>query len=479
MSAMDRAIAAVSPKWAMRRELARVQLKQVQRIGEGVKTRRASDAWRINDLSTRRHDAQQGKPMSRYDRAMIREIFDLNPFAAKLLNALLNNLIGYGITATIKNDEKASAAWKIWENACDYDGVLDLYGLQELIASTFLVEGEVFIVLHPEANISGVPLQLQVLDADMLDSTVALANTRIRDGVEYGEHGRPVAYYFKRSRELGGFGDPIRVEAGRVIHLFKRKRPGIWRGRSHFEPVLDVLEDVDGYLEAEGVRKKIAACFVGFRALDKEADNPAMGEVEDQGDGEPPIESFYPGTIINGRQGETMEFGNPPADPGIAEYMKWGGLRIAAGGSATYEHVTGDLSNVNYTSHRAGGLEFQRFVGRTQWLTLLPQCLHRIAAAWSDAALQVGKIDSPAVIKWTPPPFGSVDPIKDIKAKREEVGAGVESIRNVAAERGYDLDELSDEIAADNKMLEEKGLGSLVAGMFARPGGQSAQASAE
>ena len=460
MNPLDRAIAAVSPRWAARRELARVQLKQVQRIGGAVRHRRRPDAWRVNDPATRRWEAQQGKPMSRWDRAMIREIFDLNPFAAKLLNSLLNSAVGFGITATLKGTAAARAAWLLWEKHCDYDEVLDLYGLQELIASTFLVEGEVFIVLRAERNPSGIPLQLQVHDADMLDTTAVIANTRIRDGIEYDAKGRPAAYYFKGSREIEAFRDPVRVPAGQVIHLYKRKRPGMRRGRSHFEAVLDVLEDVDGYLEAEGVRKKIAACFVGFRAIGEDFEDPASGQVEaDPFDpDEPPVESFYPGMIINGRPGEKMEFGQPAQDQGIGDYMRWGGIRVAAGGQSTYERTTGDLSNINYSGWKAGDLEYQRFIGRTQWLSLMPQCLYRIADAVGEAMFVAGISARRPVITWTPPPFGSVDPKKEAETELIEIEGGLRSHREVVAARGVDLDDMTDEIARDREMIAGKGL---------------------
>jgi lambda family phage portal protein len=483
VNGIDRAIAAVSPKWAARRAVARVQLRQVEQVSArslGRQIRRAPDAWRINDPATRRVEAQQGRPMSRHDRGAIREIFDLNPFATKLLNSLLNNAIGFGITAALKGTKAAREAWLKWEKHCDYDGVLNLYGLQELIASTFFLDGEVFVVLHPEQNPSGIPLQLQVHDADMLDTTVALANTRIRDGIEYDEKGRPAAYHFRRSREVESFGNPVRVPAAQVIHLFKRKRPGIRRGRSHFEPVLDVLDDVDGYLEAEGVRKKIAACFVGFRAIGEDFEDPQQGTVEaDPIDpNEPPIESFYPGMIINGRPGEKMEFGQPAQDQGISDYMRWGGLRIAAGGQATYEHVTGDLSNVNYSSYRAGGLEYQRFMGRTQWLTLMPQCLDKIGDAVCEAMFLVGIAARRPTISWTPPPFGSVDPKKDAETELIEIEGGLRSRREVVAARGSDLDDLSDEIAADDRMLAQKGL-TFRSPASPPPGGQNAPAVTE
>lgn len=398
--------------------------------------------------------------MTRWDRETVREIFDLNPFAAKMLSSWLNNSVGYGITATVKGNKRAKDAWKLWERYCDYDDILDLYGLQELVARTRKVDGEVFIILRIKPNPSGVPLQLQVLDADMLDTTTAVAATRIRDGIEYDADGVPVAYHFKQSREIDAFSNPIRVPAAQVIHLYRRKRPGQRRGRSDFEPVLEVLEDVDGYLEAEGIRKKIAACFVGFRQLSEEADDPTMGTIETPIDpDEPPVESFFPGMIINGRPGETMDFGQPPRDSGISEYMRWGGLRMAAGGETTYEHVTSDLSNVNYSSYRAGNMEFARSVGREQWLLFIPRFLAKIAEAWSEAAYLSGAVSSrKVVVEWTPPPFGSVDRGKDILADILEMKAGVSSRRKVAGERGYDIEDLSDEIAEDQAMLESKGL---------------------
>jgi capsid protein len=174
-------------------------------------------------------------------------------------------------------------------------------------------------------------------------------------------------------------------------------------------------------------------------------------------DAEPPEEAFYPGMIINGRAGETMTFGDPKSDAGISDYMRWAGLRVAAGAQSTYERSTGDLSNVNYSSYKAGDLEFQRFIGRLQWLFFIPRLLKRIERTWSTSGYATGIISTrQPKFKWTPPPFGSVDEGKDTKAKSAQVAAGQESLRNVVAERGYDLDELTDEIVADIAMMIEK-----------------------
>lgn len=461
MNAFDRAIEAVAPRLALRRQMARAQMDMLRRSAAPRRQSRRGDGWTINDPTARRAEIRGDRPMNHIDRTRLRNVFDVNPFAVKVKGSLLNNLVGYGITGTVKAAKKTQSLWADWIEVCDFDGVSDLYGLQELAASEWLDNGEVFIVKRIVAGAAVHPLRLQVLSIDQLDTSAAAANARVRDGIEYAG-GRPVAYHFKRSIELDVYGDPIRVPAEQVIHLFHRKRAGQWRGRPLFEPVLDVVDDVDDYLEAEGVRKKISACFVGFRAPSIESDDPAMGTVEPESapiadpDG-PPEESLYPGMIINGRAGETMTFGDPKADAGISDYMRWAGLRIAAGAQTTYERATGDLSNVNYSSYKAGDIEFQRFIGRLHWLLFIPRLCRAIERAWVDVGYEVGLLAARRpTFKWTPPPFGSVDLGKDVRARREQVAGGHESLRNVVAEGGYDLDELSDEIVADVAMISKK-----------------------
>lgn len=471
MNVIDRMIEAAAPRLAVRRQLAREQLAVLRRASAPRKLSRRGDSWRVNDPLARKAETRGDRPMSHLDRARLRHVFETNPLAVKVKGSILNSLIGYGITGTVKAAKATQTLWADWIEVCDYDGVHDLYGLQELAASEWLDDGEVFIVKRVVVAAAVHPLRLQILSVDQLDTTAALADTRIRDGIEYAG-GRPVAYHFKRSMEAGTYGDPVRIAAEDVIHLFHRRRAGQWRGRPLFEPVLDVVDDVDDYLEAEGVRKKISACFVGFRAPSEDSYDPAMGTVDPDsappGDAEgPPEESLYPGMIINGRAGETMTFGDPKADAGINDFMRWAGLRIAAGAQTTYERATGDLSNVNYSSYKAGDIEFQRFIGRLHWLLFIPRLCREIERAWVDVGYRTGLLSARRPkFKWTPPPFGSVDLGKDVRARREQVASGQESLRNVVAEGGYDLDELTDEIVTDlamiQKKFEAKGLAAMV-----------------
>ena len=109
-----------------------------------------------------------------------------------------------------------------------------------------------------------VPLQLQVLEADHLDSG---KTEELRDGgfvlqgIEFDALGRRRAYWLYPTHPGDGRGALVshRVPADRVLHLFERLRPGQVRGVPWFAPVMLKLRDLDGYDEAELVRKKIEA----------------------------------------------------------------------------------------------------------------------------------------------------------------------------------------------------------------------------
>ncbi len=61
-------------------------------------------------------------------------------------------------------------------------------------------------------------------------------------------------------------------------------------------------------------------------------------------------------------------------------------------------------------------------------------------------------------MKWIPPGFAWVDPLKDIKAQIMAVRAGFKSRAEVVSEQGYDAEEIDREIAADNARADELGL---------------------
>ncbi|WCT73937.1 phage portal protein [Sphingomonas naphthae] len=453
---MGEAFAAVAPQAAARR--ARAHADRALAVAQ----QRYVDSWSRNDPAARRLERSKDKPHSRDDRARIRDLMVSNPFGVKMLSSLLNDLIGWGITGIPKANKRIVADWKAWIAVCDHDEVLDLYGLQELIARTLLVDGEVFIIRLIDKKAPGNPLRLQVNDADMLDTTLGAGflGGRVRDGVEYDSHHRPVAYHFRTSREAGNFGGTQRIPAEHVIHLFRRDEPGRRRGRSFFEAILDPIEEIDGYLEAETMRKRIEACFAGF-ITPAEGDDGDVGAVQRGADGDFDTESLAPGMLTRLRPGETIAFGEPKALGGMGEFMKWGGLRVAAGSAGTtYEDATGDLSNVNFSSFKAGALNKKRFVGRLQYLHLIPRCLDVIWSWWCEAHDMTGRGPgiARATIEWTPPPFESIDRLKEANADAAEIANRTNSRRKIVTAAGYGYDELQDEIAADRKADEARGL---------------------
>lgn len=59
---------------------------------------------------------------------------------------------------------------------------------------------------------------------------------------------------------------------------------------------------------------------------------------------------------------------------------------------------------------------------------------------------------------WLPPRWEWVDPLKDIRAEREAIDAGLKSRSMSISERGYDSSTVDKEIAADRKREQELGI---------------------
>jgi lambda family phage portal protein len=139
---------------------------------------------------------------------------------------------------------------------------------------------------------------------------------------------------------------------------------------------------------------------------------------------------------------------------------------VAAGVGLTYEQLTGDYSEVTYSSARAAMIEFRRQMTRTQHQLVIHQFCRPIWNKWLEAAVMSGRITLPSGMtmraaskaRWVTPGWGQVDPQKSIAAQVAAIRAGIMSRDQAIAEQGIDPEELDAEIARGNARQKDHGL---------------------
>jgi lambda family phage portal protein len=327
-----------------------------------------------------------------------------------------------------------------------------------------------------------VGLQLQVLEPEHLPTTLNRdlpSGHVIRAGIEFDRLGRRVAYYLTRSHPgdgslapMSGTGtsagglDTVRVGASEVIHLFRPLRPGQIRGEPWLARALIKLHELDQYDDAELVRKKTAAMFAGFITRLAPEDS-LMGEGLPDAQGVA-LAGLEPGTLQILEPGEDIKF-SAPADVGSSygEFMRQQFRAVAAAMGITYEMLTGDLTQVNYSSIRAGLLEFRRRCEAIQHGVIVHQLCRPVWRAWMEQAALEGALSLPGfarrrreflAAKWIPQGWQWVDPLKEFNALKLAIRAGLMSRSEAISAYGYDAEDIDREIAADNARADDLGL---------------------
>lgn len=463
----DRALASVAPASAARRLAARQGFEMLSRGYEGAQRGKRGDAWLSGASSA---DAEIGSSGALL-RDRSRELTRNNPHAAKALSALVNNIIGYGITpradsSNAKLNKAANSLFDRWIKQCDADGVLDFYGMQTLACREMVEAGEVLIRRRNRRPEDGlvVPLQLQLLEPDLLDATKMsdlLNGGRIVQGIEFDVIGRRVAYWLHAQHpgDAASYNtrfQSARVPAADVLHVFERQRTQA-RGVPWAAPAMRTLRDLDDWTFAEQIRKKTEACLVGVVVGAEEPEQGIAPSLVDSAG--KTVEKWSPGMVAYMRGGKEITFNQPSATAGVSEWLRSQLHIIAAGYRIPYELLTGDLSQVNYSSIRAGLVEFRRMVDALQWQVLIPSMCQPIwdwfcQQAWAAGALPVSTVP----VQWSPPRFEAVDPLKDAQADLLAMRAGTMTLGQAIAKQGYNPDAMLAEIAEYNQKLDAMGI---------------------
>lgn len=297
-----------------------------------------------------------------------------NPLAASAVEAWVSALTGTGIKPQSTHSDQTvrtalNLAFENWTDDADADGLTDFYGQQAIMVRRMVIDGEAFALLVNDGD----GLHVRLLDAEQVDASL---NRELRDGgrivqgIEFDAAGHRVAYHVLPERPGMPFAvlplTPKRVPAEFVVHMFRPEVPGQVRGVSWFAPVLLRLADLDAWRDAQLARQKVAAMLAGFVTNLDGSGQPFDGEQQ----GSSLVGTLTPGELKFLDPGQDIKF-STPANIGaeVIDFAKVTEREIAVGLGLPAAHLTGDLSEVNYSSIRAGLVEFRRRVDAINYLS--------------------------------------------------------------------------------------------------------------
>lgn len=383
-----------------------------------------------------------------------------NAHAASAAEAWVSALVGTGLKVQSSRTGLAEE-FEAWTDDADADELTDLYGQQAGAARSMVINGEAFALMLPDGRI-------RLLDPEQVDRNITqnAGSGKVVQGVEFDATGRRIAYHIRRDQPGMPFPvsyETLRVPAAQVLHMFKPLFPGQVRGISWFAPVLLRIADYDRSIDAQLQRQLVASLFAGF-VTEPNGTPPFDGEQS----GVLLQASLEPGTLQVLRPGQGVAFSEPaPIGAEAIAFLKITRDEIAAGLGIPAHVLSGDLTQANYSSLRAGLVEWRRRVEAIQHGVVAFQFCRPIWRNWLLLRALSGAPDMPGYFRdqrpyeaarWITPRFDWVDPLKDAEAEIAAIGAGLISRRQAVAARGEDIERLDAEIAADNARASALGL---------------------
>jgi len=417
------------------------------------------------------------------------------------------------------------ALWREATEATDIDAsrTQNLAGLTDNALRGVLINGGALALPrwdHTGRRGSRFKTYVQLVEIDRLSNPQDMPDSdRLRGGIELDREGAPVAAHVRKAHPgdahlagmslwpyaraqrttpggamMGAAGGmlayeweriPFRTLWGRprVLHLFRKTRPGQRRGKTFMTPIMKKLKMLDHYQQTEMRAAIVNALIAAFikTPLPEEAivellggEIPPGSTLADYMAGlvaqrQAARSGLQGGAIIPLNPGEELQSFNPNRPAGnYGPFVDKLFSEVAVGFNLAPSIFLKDFRQNNYSSARADALESWRFFrGYTQFLAsywAVP-ILRLYMEEWvNDGLLPIDPEDYykfPAAYcrgRWDGPPRGNIDPVKEATADKIRLETGTTTLEDVCAKDGGDWEEIQDQQALERQRAAEKGL---------------------
>ncbi len=444
-----------------------------------------------------------------------RMLYMAAPIAAAAINTNCTKIVGKGLRMKCSPNadilgispeslkqwcKRTEAEFNLWCNDrrnCDALGLNNFYELQYLAVKSWLMSGDVFVLIkrvNPTA-VNPYGLRLQMVEADRVCTPYATGgvvyctegfngSNPIHDGVEVDKDGRVVAYHVC-SVYPGSF-DTLkdakwsRVEAvgkktgmPNILQIMDAERPDQYRGVTYLAPVIEMLLQQRRYTEAELTAAIVQTYFtMVVKTKTDPTSVPILGQDEQAEDeyensqNEPKYE-MNPGSCIKLDPDEDVMFGNPNIPvAGFDTFTSTITKQVGAALELPYDVLVKEF-NSSYSAAK-GALEeaWEVFKMRRSWF--VNDFCQPIYEAWLAEAVARGRINAPGFFdnpliraawcgaRWDGPAQTHLDPVKEANANAMEVANGWKTNEQVTREfYGENWEENINALGQENELIKK------------------------
>jgi len=391
-----------------------------------------------------------------------------NSIAKGIVLTYTNEVVGSGPRLLMQTgnagfDDEIESGFEAWAKNPDAAGLLDLGAMLRLMVYQLLECGEAIFVSQNGPAAGNVKLKYLMIEPDRLATPLGMDPEKVRQGIEVDDLGRPLFYYFlKRHPGSAYMGSTLgenscnKIPAARVIHVFRKERPGQTRGVPWLTPSLPLFAQLRRYTLAMIRAAETAANISGV--VQTNSPDVMVADVADLDAIEMEANSFL--TMPAGWGAEQFKAENPTAtykefreqiigETGRPLNMP---LNVTAANSAGYNFASGRMDRLSFEKEKAvvrdwiGGIVIDRILGGfiAEYSNLPASRLYFPIVQYSHA--------------WAWPGAEHVDEAKSATAKKTRLETGDTTYADECAAAGKDWKKVFIQRAKENELAEELGL---------------------